>query len=159
MWEPPSQPWRSYVAGEWTAAPDARRYEISDPGRTSQTVAQYLLASTADAERAVAAAKEAASGWAATSAQERSDLVYGLIDIWRENIESVAQSVTGEMGKPLSESRSEAQRAVSEMRFWAGEALRLGDRTFPASVRTPTSTRSGSPSAPSPASRRGTSRS
>ncbi|WP_219417538.1 aldehyde dehydrogenase family protein [Pseudonocardia nigra] len=38
------------------------------------------------------------------------------------------------MGKPLAESRSEAHRAVSEMRFWAGEALRLGDRTFP-SVR------------------------
>jgi aldehyde dehydrogenase (NAD+) len=134
VWEPPSQPWRSYIAGEWYAAPDARPYEVSDPGRTRDTATRYLLASPADVDRAVGAARAAGPAWAETTASERSDLIFGLIDLWRDSIEDVARIVSLEMGKPLAESRSEAQRAVSEMRFWAGEALRLGDRTFP-SVR------------------------
>jgi acyl-CoA reductase-like NAD-dependent aldehyde dehydrogenase len=137
VWKPPTDPWRSYVAGDWTASEDARQYEIADPGRTSETVSRYLLATPLDAERAAQAAQEASWSWKRTTASERSDLVYALIELWRDRAEEVAQIVTREMGKPLSESRSEAQRAVSEMRFWAGEALRLGDRTFP-SVRADT---------------------
>jgi aldehyde dehydrogenase (NAD+) len=131
----PSTPWRSYIAGKWTATPDARHYEIVDPGRTGDTVSRYLLATPQEAERAAAAAQEAFPAWSQTSAGERSDLVYGLVDLWKENLEEVAEIVSLEMGKPLAESRSEAQRAVSELRFWAGEALRIGDRTFPSTRR------------------------
>jgi alpha-ketoglutaric semialdehyde dehydrogenase len=127
----PSAPWRSYIAGEWTATPDARRYEVVDPGRTGNTVSQYLLAAPQEAERAAVAAQEAFPAWAQTTAAERSELVYALVDLWRDNLEDVAEIVSLEMGKPLAESRSEATRAVAELRFWAGEALRLGDRTFP----------------------------
>jgi aldehyde dehydrogenase (NAD+) len=127
----PSAPWRSYIAGEWTAAPDARRYEVVDPGRTGDTVSSYLLATTEEAERAAEAARDAFPAWARTTASERSELVYALVDLWRENLDAVAEIVSREMGKPLAESRSEATRAVAELRFWAGEALRNGDRTFP----------------------------
>ncbi|WP_162830019.1 aldehyde dehydrogenase family protein [Amycolatopsis palatopharyngis] len=135
MWNPPSSPWRSYIAGQWTATADARQYEITDPGRNSETVSRYLLATTAEAERAAEAARDALTVWTATTASERSDLVYGLVELWHDHAEDIAQIVSLEMGKPLSESRSEAQRAISEMRFWAGEALRLGDRTFPSTRR------------------------
>lgn len=135
MWNLPSQPWRSYIAGEWTVAADARQYEITDPGRSSDTVSRYLLATPADAERAAEAARNSLASWSQTTASDRSDLVYALVDLWRDHAEDIAQIVSLEMGKPLSESRSEAQRAVSEMRFWAGEALRLGDRTFPSTRR------------------------
>lgn len=134
MLELPSAPWRSYVAGEWTATADARTYEITDPGRAQDTVSRYLLATEQEAQRAVEAAQQAFPAWARTTAGERSELIYGLVDLWRENLDDVARIVSLEMGKPLAESRSEAQRAISEMRFWAGEALRLGDRSFP-SVR------------------------
>ncbi|MCV2488191.1 aldehyde dehydrogenase family protein [Geodermatophilus sp. YIM 151500] len=127
----PDAPWRSYVAGQWTAGPDARHYEIVDPGRTRDTVSRYLLATPEDAERAAAAARDAFPAWAETTAGRRSDLVYGLVDLWQTRMETVAEIVSLEMGKPLAESRSEASRAVAELRFWAGEALRLGDRTFP----------------------------
>jgi acyl-CoA reductase-like NAD-dependent aldehyde dehydrogenase len=127
----PSAPWRSYIAGQWTATPDARRYQVVDPGRTGSTVSEYLLATPQEAEQAAAAARDAFPAWARTTASERSELVYGLVDLWRDNLQEVAEIVSLEMGKPLAESRSEATRAVSEMRFWAGEAVRLGDRSFP----------------------------
>lgn len=116
----PSAPWRSYIAGEWTAAPDARHYEIVDRGRTGDTVSHYLLATPQEAERAAVAGARS---------------LPGLVDLWQENLEEVAEIVSLEMGKPLAKSRSEAQRAVSELRFWAGEALRIGDRTFPSTCR------------------------
>ncbi|WP_219417539.1 aldehyde dehydrogenase family protein [Pseudonocardia nigra] len=81
----PSGHWRSYIAGEWTAAPDTRHVELVDPGRTDDVVSRYLLASPEDAERAASAAHDALPAWKLTSASERSDLVYGLVELWREN--------------------------------------------------------------------------
>lgn len=133
----PTTPWTSYIAGEWRSQPGAGAYEVVDPGRTTETTSRYLLATPKDVEEAATAAQDAVAGWAQTTASERSDLIYGLIELWQQSMEEVARLVSLEMGKPIAESRSEAQRAVSEMRFWAGEALRLGDRTFP-SVRSRT---------------------
>lgn len=135
MFELPDQPWRSYIAGQWTAGPEARHFEISDPGRTRDTVSRYLLATPQEAEQAAAAAHQALGEWSQTTAAERADLIYGLIDLWRDNLEDLARIVSLEMGKPLIESRSEAKRAIGEMQFWAGEAMRLGDRTFPSGRR------------------------
>lgn len=135
MPEPTGRPWRSYIAGQWTAAPDASRFETADPGGPGTTTAAYLLATANDVERAVDAAQDAQAGWSATPAPQRGEVIYDFIDLWRSRLDDLAEIVTREMGKPLAESRSEAQRAVSEMRFWAGEATRLGDRTFPSARR------------------------
>jgi aldehyde dehydrogenase (NAD+) len=127
----PDQPWRSYIAGQWVGADGASRYETIDPGRPTSTVGRYLLATADDVERAVAVAGNAAEKWSAVPAPERGELIHALIDRWRDRAEEVAEVVTREMGKPLGEARGEAARAIGEMRFWAGEATRLGDRSFP----------------------------
>ena len=125
------QVWSSYIAGQWRAAQQAKDYGTIDPGKPDCTVVRYKLATAQDAERAVQAAQEAFPAWSQTSAVERMKYVYNFIDLWRSRIQEPAELTTKEMGKPLRESRSEAARAVDEVRFWAGEALRIGDRTFP----------------------------
>ncbi|WP_029032314.1 aldehyde dehydrogenase family protein [Salinarimonas rosea] len=129
------QPWTSYVNGRWAEAGSGKRLEIADPGRTDFPASVYDLAPAAAADEAVAAAAGAFPGWSETPAAARAAFVYDLIDVWRGRIDDLAEIVTREMGKPLRESRSEATRAVEEMRFWAGEALRLGDRTFDSTRR------------------------
>lgn len=120
----------SYIAGAWTVAPDAELYETTDPGRAGATVATYQLATAADVQKAVAAARDAAPGWAATTASERMDLIYALLDRWPSRQRDMAEIATLEMGKAITESLGETTRAIFEMRFWAGEALRGGDKTF-----------------------------
>ena len=127
----------SYIAGAWTASPDAANYETTDPGRAGTTVASYLLATPADVQNAIDSARQAAPSWAATTASERMDLVYALLDKWPSRQRDMAEIATQEMGKAITESMGETARAIFEMRFWAGEALRGGDKTF-TSVRSNT---------------------
>ncbi len=124
------QPWVSFIDGGWAQTKNGEPFEIADPGRPGETASRYGLCDVADVDWAVTSASRAFGGWKATPAAARAAHVYDLIDLWKDHIETVAEIVTREMGKPLVESRSEAIRAVDEMRFWAGEALRLGDRTF-----------------------------
>ncbi|OSM42338.1 aldehyde dehydrogenase family protein [Nesterenkonia sp. PF2B19] len=124
----------SYIAGAWVDPTGATPHETTDPGRAGATVAGYSLATPEDVQRAIAAARDAASGWAATTAAERMELIHALLEKWPERQQDMAEMATREMGKAYSESFGETTRAVMEMRFWAGEALRLGDRTF-SSVR------------------------
>lgn len=131
MPEAKQQVWSSYIAGQWHEGEQAKDYLTYDPGRRKAVVAHYRLATTQDAAVAVHAARRAFPAWSQTTAAERMKYVYNFIDLWRSRSHEPAELATKEMGKPLRESRSEAARAVDEMRFWAGEALRLGDRTYP----------------------------
>ena len=124
----------SYIAGTWTSTDGAKLHQTTDPGRSGTTVADYALATPEDVQRAIAAARDAAPGWAATTAAERMELIHALLEKWPERQQDMAEIATREMGKAYSESYGETARAIMEMRFWAGEALRLGDRTF-SSVR------------------------
>ena len=127
----------SYIAGQWTPRGKAGDHETSDPGRPGTTVASYYLATSDDVQTAIVAARDAAPEWAATTANERMDLIYALLEKWPARQRDMAEVATREMGKIFAESLGESSRAIMEMRFWAGEALRLGDRTF-SSVRSNT---------------------
>jgi aldehyde dehydrogenase (NAD+) len=121
----------SFIDGSWITHNNSYDLEIRDPGDLNNVFSRYSLASAEDAKRAVASAKKAFESWADTPASARADYVYNFIDLWKKHIDEIATMATSEMGKPLRESRLEAERAVAEMRYWASEALRIGDRTFP----------------------------
>jgi acyl-CoA reductase-like NAD-dependent aldehyde dehydrogenase len=119
------------VAGHIVSANSTR--EVRDPatGRILATVPD----SDGDAvPAAVAAARDGAATWAATLPQERSRILNRWADLLTEHREDLAATATAEMGKLLSESQGEVERAVAEIRFMAGESMRLTGETFPSAV-------------------------
>lgn len=125
----------SFIAGRWCDRPGAAVVETTDPGRPDEVVARYALADADEVKEAVAAAAAAAPAWAETTAMERHDLVHDFLALWEDRKEELAEIATREMGKVRAESLGETTRAVFESRFWAGEALRNGGRTFPSTRR------------------------
>ncbi|MDR5907128.1 aldehyde dehydrogenase family protein [Franzmannia qiaohouensis] len=125
--------WASYVNGRWLH--EGETISLADPGDTGRIARQYYLASAENVDEAVRAAAAVFPEWAETPPASRAAFVYDLIDLWRGRVDEIAKVVTQEMGKPFGEARSEAVRAIDEMRFWAGQALRLGDRTFESARR------------------------
>jgi acyl-CoA reductase-like NAD-dependent aldehyde dehydrogenase len=121
----------NYIAGEWVAASSGETYETRNPGRTSEVVGRYPLSTAQDVNRAVEAAHRALQEWRDVPAPERMEYVHGLIEIWRRRRDELAEAVTLEVGKPIREARSEVDRGIGEMRFTAGEALRVGGETLP----------------------------
>jgi aldehyde dehydrogenase (NAD+) len=125
----------NYIAGEWIAASSGETYETRNPGRISEVVGRYPLSTAQDVNRAVEAAHRALQEWRDVPAPDRMEYVHGLIEIWRRRSDELAEAVTLEMGKPIREARSEVERGIGEMRFTAGEALRVGGETLPSGRR------------------------
>lgn len=118
----------SYINGEWLYGDTD--IEIKDPGDLSRVSSRYHYATTDEVDYAVKIAKETFESWSEVPAPKRAAYIWRLLELWQKRVEDVARITTMEMGKPLCESRSEANRAIDEIRYWAAEALHLGDRTF-----------------------------
>ncbi len=116
-----------FIGGEWRPASDGRIIEVVDPA-TEEVIAPVASASVADAAEAVAAAHEAAAGWAATAPRERSNVLRRAFDLITEEGEDLAQLITQENGKTLADSRGEVGYGAEFFRWFSEEAVRnVGD--------------------------------
>ena len=94
-----------YINGEWVSPVTAKDHEVIDPS-TEEPCAVISLASEADVDKAVAAAKAAFPDWMMTPVEERIALVEKFLAIYKERAEDIAQAVTMEMGAPIDLARS-----------------------------------------------------
>lgn len=110
-----------------------RTQPVVDPA-TGNTIADVPRSGQAEVNAAVAAAVAAQPAWAATSPQQRADILDRWAKLLADNADRLAAAATLEMGKILKESQGEVGRAITEIRFMSGEALRIDGQTLP-SVR------------------------
>jgi acyl-CoA reductase-like NAD-dependent aldehyde dehydrogenase len=127
-------PARNYVAGEWRVADAHETYERVDPWRPSRVTGVYQSSGADDVNAAAEAAADAFPAWAALPAPARATFLHRAADALEARTEQIALDMTAEMGKPLRESRLEAARAATILRFAAGEAWRPIGEVFAASV-------------------------
>ena len=127
-------PARNYVAGEWRESASGETYEKRNPWRPGEVTGVYPSSDAADANAAVAAAREAYPGWAALPGGQRAAFFTKTAAAIEARAERVAKDMTAEMGKPLRESRLEALRAAAILRYAAGEAWRPVGEMYEPSV-------------------------
>jgi len=123
---------KNFIAGEWVeasqAAPDL------NPSNTDDVVGEFPRGSRADAERAIAAAKDALPAWSRSTPQERHDILKRVGDEIIARKDELGRLLSREEGKTLPEGIGEVVRAGQIFLFFSGECLRLaGDKL--ASVR------------------------
>lgn len=104
------------------------RHETTFPVVNPAT--EEVLADVADLDGAAAVAAldnavAAQRSWAATTPQQRSDVLMRAYTLMIQRTEDLALLMTLEMGKPLPESRGEVAYAAEFFRWFAGEAVRL----------------------------------
>ena len=124
--------YRSFIGGEWVES--AQSAANVNPSDVSDTLGHAASAPLQDMERAIAAADTASAAWAASTPQQRFDVLDFVGTEILARKEELGRLLSREEGKPLVEGIGEAARAGQIFKFFAGEALRLrGDRL--ASVR------------------------
>ena len=84
---------------------------VTDPA-TQQVLARTPLATTAEMEAAVAAAKNALPAWSATSAPNRARVMLKFQALIREHTEELAHMITREHGKTLADARGDLFRGL-----------------------------------------------
>lgn len=115
------------IGGRWEQASGGRRIPVEDPA-TGETLCAVADATPADCERALAAAAAAGPGWARRPPRERARVLRRAADDMRDRIETLALLGTLETGRPVAESRAEAEFAAEYLEWYSEEAVRIGGR-------------------------------
>lgn len=117
------------IAGTWAPGTAGAQEETVDPA-TEEPIARVTSAGEADVDRAVAAAREAAPGWAATPWAERARRVLALADRLESDTESFAWLDVRDGGIPIRGMRRDVANAVAYLRYFAGLASELKGHTI-----------------------------
>ncbi|CAB4901644.1 unannotated protein [freshwater metagenome] len=125
---------QQYIDGTWSPAREGGRLELTDPA-TGSPLTTVARGTAADVDAAVAAARRAAPGWAATSASERGALLGRWSRLVLEDVERLAALEARDVGKPLSGGRTNVYIAAGIVEYFAGAADKLTGVTLP--TRTP----------------------
>lgn len=118
------------VAGNWRGASDGRLEEVRSPfdGRTIDTVP---VATVKDAQDALDRAEIGAHLQRTTPAHTRVDILLRAAALADERAEDIAQTISAETGKPITEARGEASRSGNIIRLAAYEGSQLYGSTLP----------------------------
>jgi glyceraldehyde-3-phosphate dehydrogenase (NADP+) len=118
------------IAGTWRGAADGRTEDVRSPfdGRIIDTVP---VATVEDAQAALDRAEIGAHLQRATPAHVRVDILLRAAALADERAEDIAQAISAETGKPITEARGEASRSGNIIRLAAYEGSQLYGSTLP----------------------------
>ncbi len=123
---------QNLIAGAWSDG--AGVAANINPSDVADVVGEYAQADAAQTETAIAAARDAAPGWANSGIQQRHDVLKAVGDEILARKTELGTLLAREEGKTLPEGIGETVRAAQIFHFFAGEALRLSGEKLP-SVR------------------------
>ena len=119
-----SAPQQLFIGGLWVDAEDGGEIDIIDPA-TEKVIASVASGTPGDATRAVDAAYEAGTGWAATAPRERAEVLRAAFELVVANRENLAVLISREEGKTRTEGLGEVDYAAEFFRWYAEEAPRI----------------------------------
>jgi RHH-type proline utilization regulon transcriptional repressor/proline dehydrogenase/delta 1-pyrroline-5-carboxylate dehydrogenase len=112
---------------EWTAAPAGDPGEprpVRNPADRRDLVGYVWEAAPDTIGQALAAADDAAAGWAATDAEHRAAILRRAADTMEARMPVLIGLIVREAGKSLSSAVAEVREAVDFLRYYAAEAER-----------------------------------
>lgn len=117
------------IGGEWVTGSKGT-FDVVSP--YDKSVISISRCGPDEVSQAVAAARAAQPGWAATSLLDRVDILRRMHALFLENGERIAQAITRDIGKTITETREEVyEYAAPSYHRAAEEALRFRGMSLP----------------------------
>jgi len=113
-----------WIGGAIVPGDSGRHAPVFDPATGEQT-GRVALASAAETERAIAAAREAFPAWAKTPPLRRARILSRFLRLLEDRVDELAGAITAEHGKILSDARGEVQRGLEVVEFATAAPLLL----------------------------------
>jgi malonate-semialdehyde dehydrogenase (acetylating)/methylmalonate-semialdehyde dehydrogenase len=108
-----------WVGGQATALASTRTGPVWNPA-TGEQQAEVLLATKEDVDTAVGRAQEAFAEWSQASLSQRAKVLFAFRELINRHAGEVAELITDEHGKVLSDARGEVQRGLEVVEFACG---------------------------------------
>ncbi len=112
------------IGGAWVDGSTGDRIDVTDPA-TGLVITSVAAGTPADAARAVDAAAQAQTGWAAESPRHRAEVLRACWQTLIDHTDELAKLITREHGKPLADARGEIAYAAEFFRWNSEEAVRI----------------------------------
>ena len=120
---------RLFIGGQWRKTADD--LAVVNPA-TEEELGRLPCAARSDLDDALDAAASGFRNWSRTAPRERANVIMRAAALMRERQEEIAQAITLEHGKPLSQARLEVTRGAEFFEWDAGEVMRTYGRVIPA---------------------------
>ena len=124
------QTYKNFINGKWIESSSSKTVNNINPANTDEVIGSNRQATREEARAAVEAAAQAFADWKRTPAPARGKIVAKAARLMEEAKEELAQTLTREEGKTISESRGELQRSINVAEFCAGESRRMNGETI-----------------------------
>lgn len=124
---------RNFINGKWLDNTGNRLSSIN-PASKNEIVATFPRSTYEDVNEAVMAARKAYKSWRLIPAPARAEYVFKVGELLLQHKEELAQLISREMGKPLTEARGDIQEGIDCAFYSAGEGRRLYGQTTPSEM-------------------------
>jgi malonate-semialdehyde dehydrogenase (acetylating)/methylmalonate-semialdehyde dehydrogenase len=108
-----------WIDGTATAGHSSRTSPVWNPA-TGERQADVVLGSTGDVDAAVQVAKQAFGSWSQASLSKRAKILFAFRELVNAHVDELAELVTDEHGKVLSDAKGEVQRGLEVVEFACG---------------------------------------
>ena len=117
------------INGQMKLASDGNTFTSRNPGLLADELGEFPLSTRDDIHEAIAAARAAFTGWAATPPPTRGQIIGNMGRLLMENKDAIVALETREIGKTLKESAGSVQEAIDTCLFFQSEGRRLYGQT------------------------------
>jgi acyl-CoA reductase-like NAD-dependent aldehyde dehydrogenase len=118
------------IGGKWTASQSGREEEVTSPF-DGAGVGSVPIAGPADVDAALTAAVAGAAVWRNTPGHQRMRVLLEAARLADERADVIAQTISAEAGKSITEARGEASRSGEMIRLAAFEGTQLYGDSLP----------------------------
>jgi len=122
------------IDGKWVSSESRETFQSLNPA-TEKSLGKFQSGNENDVNQAVDAAERAFEEWSSLPAPKRGEILFHAASLLRQNKETLARTVTIEMGKVLPEAKGDVQEAIDIAEYMAGEGRRLFGHTTPSELR------------------------
>ena len=131
MASPRVLPTQLFVDGARHDSRSSRRSTLVNPA-TEEAFTEVAAADVHDANAAIESAQRAwETGWRDLTPGKRTEILFNVARMLRENLEEIAQLETLHIGKPISDARDEAGLGARVFEYYAGAITKFYGQTIP----------------------------
>ena len=131
----PATRYQNFIGGEWVAPATGDYAPNRNPANADDIVGHYPRSGKDDATAAVEAAQRAFPAWSATPGPARGRILWKAVELFRANLDALANALCREEGKTFTEAKGEVLKGIALFEYYAGEGFRSHGKTLPSELR------------------------
>ena len=110
--------YKNFINNEWSDADSGKTFEVFNP-YTEKVIAKVPASGKSDVNKAVEVAQKAFKDWGSMTAGDRRDFLQDLAQRSLDHADSLAKTISSEMGKPIKDAMTEIEDLSEYLQYYS----------------------------------------